>query len=243
MDIRVLPRTTRLAPAVLAGLAAGLLAGCAGSVRPEPPVTRPAARPAPAAPAPERRHDCCVVATPSPAQRAIAHTASAFVGARRVTAAGRRFPFDCSGLARAVYLRHGIDLYDGVETDDAANGVRLIYRHVASRGVIHHGPDPRPGDLVFFHNTWDRNGDGRVNDLLTHVGIVEAVETDGTVVFVSRVSRGIERYRMNLGLPTVHRAGGGRVLNDYMRRKRAADPARTRYLTGELFAGFGRLAD
>ncbi len=248
MDIRVSPRTVRFGPAFLAGLAAGLLAGCAGAVRPDAP-PRPAVKPpAEAAPAPKpparaRRHDCCVAVTPSPAQRAIAGTAVDFIGARRVEAAGRRFPFDCSGLARAVYLRHGIDLYDGVETDDAANGVRLIYRHVASRGLVHQGPDPRPGDLVFFHNTWDRNGDGRTNDLLTHVGIVERVETDGTVVFVSRVSQGIERYRMHLGLPMVHRSQDGRVLNDYMRRKHSADPTPTRYLTGELFAGFGRLAD
>lgn len=237
MHIRVSARTTRLLPAVAAGLAAGLLAGCAGSVRPEGPPPRPKAA------APVRPRDCCVAATPSPAQRAIGQTAAAFVGAKRIEARGRRFPFDCSGLARAVYLRHGVDLYDGVEAGDAANGVRLIYRHVASRGVVHEGPDARPGDIVFFHNTWDRNGDGRLNDLLTHVGIVERVERDGTVVFVSRVSRGIERYRMNLAHPGVHRTPDGRVLNDYLRRKRRADPANTRYLAGELFAGFGRLAD
>ncbi len=236
MDIRVSARTARLLPVLAAGLAAGLLAGCAGSVRPDgPPVPRKAA--------PVRPRDCCVAVAPSPAQKAIGATAAGFVGATRVEARGRRLPFDCSGLARAVYLRHGVDLYEGVETEDAANGVRLIYRHVASRGVVHEGPDARPGDLVFFNNTWDRNGDGRVNDLLTHVGIVERVERDGTVVFVSRVSRGIERYRMNLALPGVHRVRGGRVVNDYMRRKRSSDPARTRYLTGELFAGFGRLAD
>jgi hypothetical protein len=43
---------------------------------------------------------------------------------------------------------------------------------------------------------------------------------------------------MNLGLPHVHKAIDGRVLNDYLRRKDASDPANTRYLTGELFTQF-----
>lgn len=237
-----LPRpTVHALPALLAGLAAGLLYGCASGGPVRVVTDAPPAVTAPAPPA--RPRDCCLAAPPTTAQAAIARTAAAFVGAPRIEVGGRRFPFDCSGLARGVYLRHGVDLFDGIETDDTANGVRLIYRHVSRYGRIHDGPDPRPGDLVFFHNTWDRDGDGRLNDLFTHVGIVERVETDGTVVFVSRVSGGIERYRMNLSAPSVRWADDGRVLNDYMRRKRAGDPPPTRYLTGELFAGFGRLAD
>jgi hypothetical protein len=246
------PRSPVLS-ALAAGFVAGLLYGCvsgpgrapARPARPDPPAAaRPGTQDAPAAARPAvKRYDCCVIAPPSPAQDAIARTAARFIGAPRVEVAGRRLPFDCSGLARGVYLAHGIDLYDGAETADAANGVRLIWRHVASRGVIHHGPDPRPGDLVFFNNTWDRNGDGRVNDLLTHVGIVESVHPDGTVVFVSRVSRGIQRYRMNLAAPSRRRADDGRVLNDYLRRRQGEDPGDARYLTGELFAGFGRVAE
>ena len=93
--------------------------------------------------------------------------------------------------------------------------------------------------MVFFDNTWDYNGDGLVNDPLTHVGIVERQERDGTIIFISRVAGAIERYRMNLALPHVHRTAEGRVLNDYIRRKDFDDPADTAYLTGELFAAFG----
>lgn len=214
-----------------AGLLAGLLGGCATAG------TGQGGGPAAGALA------CCLAAPASADQRAIGRTAGAFVGARRIQVGDRRLPFDCSGLARGVYLAHGVDLYDGVETRETATGVRLIHHYVASRGRLHRGPAARPGDLVFFHDTWDRNGDGRLNDPLTHVGIVERVEADGTVLFISRVSRGVQRYRMNLAAPHTHRAPDGRVLNDYMRRKRSSDPSRTRYLSGELFAGFGTLAD
>jgi hypothetical protein len=115
----------------------------------------------------------------------------------------------------------------------------LIYEHVRDQGRVHAGPVVHPGDLVFFDNTWDYNGDGKANDPLTHVGIVERVEFDGTIVFISRVSEAIERYRMNLARPHIHQTGDGRILNDYMRRKRSSDGDGTRYLTGELFAAFG----
>lgn len=142
-------------------------------------------------------------------------------------------------MTRAIYLALGIDLYGGDHPDPRANGVRLIYDHVRRYGRLHQGPTVRRGDLVFFDNTWDVNGDGLINDRLTHVGIVERIENDGTVVFISRVAEAIERYRMNLRQPHVHRASDGRILNDYMRRKHRRDGQETAYLTGELFTAFG----
>ena len=79
-------------------------------------------------------------------------------------------------------------------------------------------------DLVFFNNTWDYNGDGKVNDSLTHIGIVERQEPDGTVIFISRVASAVKRYHMNLRLPHVHKTADGRILNDYLRRKVTSDP-------------------
>jgi hypothetical protein len=156
-----------------------------------------------------------------------------------ITSQGKRIAYDCAGVARAVYLEHGIDLYRAAGRDVNANGVRLIYHHLRRHGVLHRGPDVRPGDLVFFDNTWDFNGDGQANDPLTHIGIVEALEPDGTVVFISRVANAIERYRLNLEHPHIHKTADGRILNDYIRRKHPTDPINTARLTGELFAFYG----
>ncbi|MGH7255913.1 MAG: CHAP domain-containing protein, partial [Nitrospirales bacterium] len=188
-----------------------------------------------------RRTPCCRMTRLIPAQQRLAKTASGFLGAGRIVAKGKRFSYDCSGLARGVYFAQGIDLVKGVSSWSGQNGVRLIYQHISRHGRLHTGPVVQPGDLVFFHNTWDANGDGRVNDRWTHVGIVERVQDDGTVVFISRVSRGIERYRINLRYPHLHRSGDGRLLNDFMRKKRRTDPSQTQYLTGQLFAAFGTL--
>jgi hypothetical protein len=204
-----------------------MLSGCAGtSVERAGPPRTPA-------------RDCCRAGRPVAKQGAIVRTAAGLVGAKTIESNGQRIAYDCAGVARAIYMAHGIDLYEGGDRGTKTNGVRLIYNHVRERGRIHQGPMVHPGDLVFFDNTWDYNRDGRANDPLTHVGIVERVEADGTIVFISRVADAIERYRMNLAQPHVHQTSDGRILNDYMRRKRWSDEKGTRYLTGELFASFG----
>jgi hypothetical protein len=189
-------------------------------------------------PPPSMRH-CCKNGNSSATRTEVVRSAARLVDIGAVGVSGRRVPDDCAGVARAVYLEQGIDLYADAGNDSTANGVRLIYSHVRQHGMVHYGPIPNPGDLVFFDNTWDLNGDGRLNDPLTHIGIVERIEPDGTVVFISRVTDTVERYRLNLSLPHVHKTAEGRVLNDYIRRKRTMDPEETGRLTGELFAFYG----
>lgn len=188
-----------------------------------------------------RGRACCTMAAGTQRQEALARAAIGFLGRSRIAVGGRRLTYDCAGLARGVYFSQGVDLYDSLGEIKGGNGVGRIYGHVMRHGRIHYGPTVHPGDLVFFHNTWDFNGDGLVNDPLTHVGVVERVDSDGTVVFVSRVSRGIQRFRMNVRAPDTHRTSDGRVLNDFMRRKGSRDPHATKYLTGQLFAAFGTL--
>lgn len=211
---------------IIATVAIVALVGC---------TTRPAERPR--ASAPEAR-PCCRSVELAPSRTAIVRTAARLVGAKTIESKGRHIAYDCAGVTRAIYLKHGIDLYSGGPSEPNANGVRLIHAHIRQQGTFHQGPVVHPGDLVFFDNTWDYNGDGKVNDPLTHVGIVERQEPDGTVVFISRVAGAVERYHMNLALPHIHKTADGRILNDYLRRKDVIDPADTDYLTGELFAQF-----
>ena len=182
--------------------------------------------------------------SPTATRTGVVRTATRLLGARTIESNGRRVAYDCAGVTRAIYLEHGIDLYASGTADRQANGVRLIYNHMRQHGTLHQGPVVQPGDLVFFDNTWDANSDGLINDALTHVGVVERIEPDGTVVFISRVARSIERHRMNLTEPGVHRTVGGRILNDYLRRKHPLDGRDPGRLTSDLFAAFGtRLAE
>ncbi len=211
---------------IIATIVSVTLVGCA---------TRPAEHSGTSAP---EARPCCRSVDLAPSRTAIVRTAAKLVGAKTIESKGRHIAYDCAGVTRAIFLKHGIDLYDSSANDPEANGVRLIHAHIREQGTFHQGPVVHPGDLVFFDNTWDFNRDGKVNDPLTHVGIVERQEPDGTVVFISRVAGAVDRYHMNLGLPHVHKTANGRILNDYLRRKDVIDPANTGYLTGELFAQF-----
>lgn len=164
----------------------------------------------------------------------IAAQASRLVGLSSLHRIDRTVPDDCTGLVRSVYASVDIHLM-GMKNRPGDNGVTAIYRNAQSQGAVHRG-QPSPGDLVFFRDTYDRNRDGRRNDGLTHVGIVERIEPGGLVIFIHRGSKGVARARMSLRHPAIHRQqGSGEVMNDYIRR---ASRRQRGYLTGELFAGF-----
>lgn len=211
---------------IMATIAIVTLVGCTTPLVERPRPSAPEARP------------CCRSVERMPSRSAIVRTAAKLVGAKTIESNGRRVSYDCAGVTRAIFLKHGIDLYENSTSDPEANGVRLIHAHIRQQGTFHQGPVVHPADLVFFDNTWDFNGDSKVNDPLTHVGVVERQEPDGTVIFISRVAGAIDRYHMNLAFPHVHKTAAGRILNDYLRRKDVNDPANTRHLTGELFAQF-----
>jgi cell wall-associated NlpC family hydrolase len=169
--------------------------------------------------------------SPTALARSIVERSAQLVGARSL---GKNVPNDCSGFVRLAYLAAGIDLVaHGFLAGE--NAVSAIFRRALDVGTVHHQA-PRPGDLVFFRETYDRNRDGRRNDGMTHIGVVEAVDADGTVTFIHRGGKGVARGRLNLSAPAKHQLGDrGPVLNDYIRP--AAKGTRA-YLAGELFAAF-----
>lgn len=159
--------------------------------------------------------------------------------ARGETLDGRRVPSECSGFVRALFLSSGIDLFAAAREGD--NGVRAIARYVERRGRWEAAP--RAGDLAFFDNSYDRNGDGRLNDRLTHIGVVAEVEGDGTALIVHATNHGIVREPMNLVYRHQSTDAAGREINAPLRRSSPRDPAGTPHLMGELFAGFGRVVE
>jgi hypothetical protein len=185
---------------------------------PEP--ASPAPRPAPAPPAP-----------PDRAQRVL-DVARASLGKR----AGRD-GVDCSTYVRSAYLAAGIDLYAAALPRD--NGVQAIHRYVRKHGHLQRARLPAKGDLVFFDNSYDRNRNRLLDDPLTHVGIVEEILPDRTVLVLHATNHGIVREPMNLRHPHVLADASGQAINAPLRRKTAYDGPRTPHLMSELFAGYG----
>ena len=165
------------------------------------------------------------------ARAEIVAVARGMVGAASPSVNGRTFRADCSGYVEAVFAAAGADLV-AVSAPPGLNGVAIIHRYVQSNGTLH-GRSPRPGDLVFFDGTHGPKGRP-----LTHIGIVERVEGDGTVVFLHHMGGRVVRGRLNRDFSDRHRdEATGEVLNDYLRRGNKG-----RRLAGELFAAYGSLS-
>ena len=229
-----------------------LLAACAGP-RPVLRLEAPAVAPPPAVseappvlvPEPERAVPVPEERAPDPsgeageAERsrvaaAIVERAVQLLGMRHLGGVDRSVPDDCSGFVRIAYGKGGIDL-TSLGFLSGENAVSAFYRRAQLRGALH-DHRPQAGDLAFFRETYDRNRDGRRNDGMTHVAIVESVDAQGTITFIHRGAKGIARSRMNLTYPRSRRAGqDGPVLNDFLR---AASRGQRAWLAGELFAGF-----
>lgn len=166
----------------------------------------------------------------------LANIAQNAIGRPRLTVGKTAFRGDCSGTIRAIFARANIPL-GGIIKNRSENDVKAIYRYVQRYGQIVKS-NPVPGDLVFFHNTYDRSRNGRMNDALTHIGIVEKIDRS-TVHFIHHLGQSIIRSRMDLSHPrdTYHPETRSRI-NHVLRRAQGNYRA---YTAAELFAGFGRL--
>ncbi|MFT4703266.1 MAG: hypothetical protein ACI81R_000955 [Bradymonadia bacterium] len=134
---------------------------------------------------------------------------------------------------RAVYALNETSLGD-------EGSIAAMYRHATEHGQVYFHTRPVVGDLVFFNNTHDANGDTRPNDFFSHVGLVEVVEQEGTITVLSYVDGRVRRLYMNLDDPRVERRDG-RVINSRLRQSERSDLDNTAYLSGELFVGFASL--
>ena len=73
------------------------------------------------------------------------------------------------------------------------------------------------------------------------LGIVVSTDNQGTAEFVY-LSRGVERRGyVNPRHPDTKRDRGGRAMNTHIRHSNGRDPRGTKYLAGQLFAGYLRL--
>jgi hypothetical protein len=116
---------------------------------------------------------------------------------------------------------------------------KRLYQWAADRGGVFHHSAPAAGDLVFFHNTYDRDGDGCWDDLWTWVAVVEAVQPNGAVAALGYLEGRVVRLYLHVARPHDAVDGRGAPLNSLLRAD--AGPHGLLGSAGALFAGFASL--
>lgn len=161
--------------------------------------------------------------------------ASALVGEAALTVDGEHFASTSSGLVAAAYAAGGLRLQPGAIGGTPTNQEIWDLMAGAGRGV--ELEDVASGDILFFDNTFDANGNGVRDDLLTHVAIVESVSIDGTISFFHYARAGVTE-----GVVTPHEPSRrldpviGAQLNTVLRMRADGGPR----LAGQLIVGAAR---
>lgn len=156
---------------------------------------------------------------------------------------GAHFSYDCSGYIASALHKNGLLTQDFSRVQDIqGNGVAILFQYIEKNGLImDKNAVPKIGDIVFFSNTYDRNKDGKFNDELTHIGIIESMDNDGQAIFLHHMAGRVQQSYLNAGFEHLHKSNKGKQLNTYLRRKNAQDSKQTVYLASELVHSYGSL--
>lgn len=169
-------------------------------------------------------------------QKLLIEGANGLRGAKSINVKGRKFTYDCTGVVLGCYYYAGIDLTLAFP-DYTGNGVSRIYHYLKDSELLYKTEDPAPGDIIFWDNTYDRNGDGEENDYLTHMGMVVKAEENGQITYIhANYRKGIVFEQMNLKRPDVY-MDGSETVNSPMRMK--GEKRSPRWLSSHLLKLFG----
>lgn len=133
-----------------------------------------------------------------PVQEKLVEGAFWAVGRSDLTVNGRTFGLDCTGSVLAAYWYAGIDLAKEFGRFPG-NGVKKLYYYLEERDLLYKTKYPAPGDIIFWNDSWDANGNGRADDPLTHVGMIVSMDQmtgQGTYMH-HNYSKGIEIVNIN----------------------------------------------
>lgn len=177
----------------------------------------------------------------SETQKLLVEEAYRILGVEKLFVKGKSFSLDCSGTVMAIYWYAGIDLGRNF-SKYSGGGTERIYRYLDDEGLLYKTKLPVPGDIIFWDNTYDKNGNGKPDDLLTHMGMVVTADEKGNIEYIhENYRKGIILAKMNLFKPNQYYeivSGKKIILNDPM-RMRGSPESSAGWLSGELYRNFG----
>lgn len=176
-------------------------------------------------------------------QNLLKEAAYKYLGKESISVRGRNFAIDCSGVVSALYYYAGIDLqkYYGEYT---GSGTQRIYNMLSDRGLLDNTWMPETGDIIFWDNTYDKNGNGKKDDALTHIGMVVNIDKFGNIEYIHHNYRkGIVLEKMNIRYKNEHKRkirGNVIIINSPMKKMEGSGRVKDKWLSGQLYSSFGR---
>ena len=160
--------------------------------------------------------------------------ARSLLGRKYLSSENGNFRNDCSGFVLGVYdtLGYEFELIHNTRSNQVS---QVLYETLSKYGLIYSGSSPGRADVVFFKGTTVKSGDS-----ISHVGVVDDILKDGTILILNYTSRGVTELRMNLDTPRVHKDESGTIKNDFLKKKSGL-AENEKLLAGELFFCFGDL--
>ena len=153
---------------------------------------------------------------------------------------GKKDGGDCSGFVSLV--NKNINNVYFSETNllkfygENGSKSQAIYNLYKKRNLISQ-TSPKLGDLVFFNNTTSQTK-GKNKQTITHLGIIDRIEDDGTIRFIHNTRGKNKSGFINLFQKNSHKIGGKEV-NSYIVACKGGDAT---CLTSNRFAGFGKVS-
>jgi hypothetical protein len=179
----------------------------------------------------------------SDTQLLLVEGAHKLLGVDKLVVRGKKFTRDCVGTVCAIYYYAGIDLIKGY-SKYSGGGVTSLYKYLKAHKLIYKTKNPRIGDIIFWNNTVDKDGDGKMDDGLTHVGMVVATREDGTIDYIHNdYKQGIVIAHMNLKKPDIMgeiRGGKWIMINTPVRIKVKGQENPDVLLSGQLCSWLGK---
>jgi cell wall-associated NlpC family hydrolase len=198
------------------------------------PSTRPAAASEAATPHPVARQPA-VRPVASPPSATGHDAADALRATQRVDAAAALL--GTPGLAERAFVAHVLRAAgQDVDVDRSAPYPKALHDKLAGTAQPVEHKEARPGDLVFFRDTADVNGNGKPDDGITMVGVVERVE-GRRVVFIAQRANKVRRMAVDPTQPMVVRDAKDEVVNTRLVRWPGAQSPLT---TGQCLVGYLR---
>ncbi len=163
-------------------------------------------------------------------------------GKKSLSVNGKNFNMDCSGVVTALYYYAGIDLQKYYK-DYSGTGTERIYKTLEERGLLEKTWLPETGDIIFWDNTYDRNNNGKYDDMLTHIGMVVSSDRFGNIDYIHHnYLKGIVIEKMNIRYKnenTRNVRGKIFIINSPMKKKERTRN-RDNWLSGQLYNSSGK---